>query len=145
MEITKSVVIGETAKNLYRVCTDFDTLPKFLRSLRSIERTGETTSHWIAEGPGGKTYEWEAQMTRLEPDKRIAWNTLRDGDLKTSGQLTFTPLPHDQTEITLMVKIISGAELERETERLVEENLRALKTSVESTSKTVQKRRSRSA
>ena len=133
MEATKSIVIGATPSDVYRACTDFESLPAILKNVRSVERTGDTTSHWIVEGPAHTTLEWDAEWTRLEPGKRIAWNTYSDGDIKTSGQVTFNPLPHDQTELTLMLKVVSD-EVERswdETEKILDGNLRALKTSLE--------------
>lgn len=132
METTKSIVIGATPAELYRTCMDLETLPDVLRSVRSVKRTGDKTSHWTVEGPGGKTLEWDTEWTRLEPGKRIAWSSADDG-AKTSGQVTFTPMPHDQTELTLMLKIVSDP-VEKspgETEELLEQNLRALKTALE--------------
>lgn len=133
METTKSIVIGATPKALYQICTDLESLPTRVESLRSVERTGEKTSHWVAKGPTGKELEWDSEWTVLEPGKRIAWRTVDHGNVKTSGQVTFTSLPHDQTELTLMLKMLSDElpEARENAEKLIDESLRSLKTSLE--------------
>ena len=51
------------------------------------------------------TVEWNAEMTRLEEDKRIAWNSKdMDGTITTSGQVTFNNLPNNETEITVTMQ-----------------------------------------
>jgi uncharacterized membrane protein len=76
METTKSVIIGATAAELYRVCTDLDVLPKLLKSVRSVKKTGSRTSHWVVEGPSGRTLEWDTEWTRLEPDSSHSFSSL---------------------------------------------------------------------
>jgi uncharacterized membrane protein len=58
------------------------------------------------EGPLGKTVEWEAETTLLEENKRIGWSTKdsRQGNLTTSGQVSFNDLPHDETEVTVVLQ-----------------------------------------
>ncbi|MBK8129136.1 MAG: hypothetical protein IPK53_09435 [bacterium] len=60
-------------------------------------------AQWQLKGEDGTAVSFTTETTRLEPDKRIAWNT-PTGDVKTSGQITFTPLPHDETEITISLR-----------------------------------------
>jgi uncharacterized membrane protein len=57
------------------------------------------------EGPLDTRLEWTTKTTRMETNKRIAWKTT-EGDLKTSGQVTFTDLPQGQAEITVTSQTI---------------------------------------
>ena len=57
------------------------------------------------EGPLGILIAWEVETTRLEKNKRIAWSSKdKGGDIKTSGQVTFNPLPQGQTEVTITLQ-----------------------------------------
>jgi uncharacterized membrane protein len=60
-------------------------------------------------GPAGSTVEWEAEVTRMDENKRIGWNTKeRDkGDIKTSGQVTFNALPQNETEVTVKMHYVT--------------------------------------
>jgi uncharacterized membrane protein len=47
--------------------------------------------------------EWDAETTLLEENKRIAWNSKDRSPVSTSGQVTFNALPHNETEVTVMM------------------------------------------
>jgi uncharacterized membrane protein len=54
--------------------------------------------------------DWNAEMTRLEPHKRIAWNSKdKKGMVTTSGQVTFNELPDNETEVTVMLQLTPPA------------------------------------
>jgi uncharacterized membrane protein len=101
-QITKSIIIDGTADHIYGLWSNFETFPNFMSNISLVEYTGEKTTHWEMEGPLNTTLEWEAETTVDEENKRIAWNSKDDeGDVTTSGQVTFNALPEEQTEVTV--------------------------------------------
>jgi uncharacterized membrane protein len=60
-------------------------------------------SHWKVAGPFGMSVEFNAEMTMDEPNKRIAWNSRGDGTVTTSGQVTFTELGTNQTQVHVIL------------------------------------------
>ena len=101
-QITKSIIVQGDAADLFDLWADFENFPNFIKEIKSVEKIDEYTSHWVMEGPFGVTIEWDAETTRLEPNRRIAWSSKGDsGDITTSGQVTFTPLPQRETEVTV--------------------------------------------
>lgn len=106
-QITKSIIVKGDASDIFALWADFSNFPNFMKYIKSVIRTGDLTSRWQMEGPLGKDVEWEAEMTTFEPNKRIGWNTKGrngDGDVTTSGQVTFAELPNNQTEVTVMMQ-----------------------------------------
>ena len=101
-QVVKSILVKTNVEDAYRLWANFENFPHFMKYIKSVTKTGDNTSHWVVEGPLGKDIEWEAQTTRLEPNKRIGWNTT-DGHVKTSGQVTFNGLPKNETEVTVMM------------------------------------------
>lgn len=99
-QVTKSIIVQGSVDHIYNLWADFENFPNFMKNIKSIKKTGNHTSHWVIEGPRQTTIEWTTEVTRLEPNKRIAWNST-GGDIKTSGQVTFTALPQGATEITV--------------------------------------------
>ena len=56
-------------------------------------------------GPLGAKVEWVAETTRMEPNRRIGWNTKDNAStVTTSGEVIFTELGNYQTEITVTLK-----------------------------------------
>ena len=77
-----------------------------MKNVKSVTRTGDRTTHWVVEGPLGKDVEWDAETTRMDEGKRLAWNSKEGTDVKTSGQVVFTEMPHGQTQITVTLMVV---------------------------------------
>jgi len=98
-QATKTILVKAPASEVYRSWSDFERFPMFMRNIESVTKTGPDLSHWVAEGPMGTRLEWEAQTTMMEENKRIGWNSF-EGDIETTGQVTFNELPTGHTEVT---------------------------------------------
>lgn len=76
VHVTQAFVINRPASDLYRFWRDFENLPRImehLESVRVLDGDGRR-SHWVAKahGLGGKRFEWDAEITRDEPDRFLA-------------------------------------------------------------------------
>ncbi|MEZ4864886.1 MAG: SRPBCC family protein [Caldilineaceae bacterium] len=107
---TQSILVKGELSNIYQTWANFENFPRFMRHIKSVHKTGARTSHWMMEGPLSTTLEWDAETTRLEENKRIAWSST-DGDLKTSGQVTFNALPDREVEVTVVLRYVPPAGL----------------------------------
>ena len=138
-QTTKSVIVGAPAAEAFAAWANFENFPQFMKHIKSVTRTGEKTTRWVAEGPLGKDVEWEAETTRYEPNTRIAWHSMKDSAVRTSGQVTFNEMPNNQTEITVTLQYVApgGAAGEKiaalltNPEHMLEEDLRNFKAFVE--------------
>lgn len=107
---TKNIIVHADIGDVYGAWANFTNFPHFMQHIESVTMTGEKSSHWVMAGPLNTTLEWDAQTTRMEENKRIAWNST-EGDIKTSGQVTFNSLPDNQVEVTVMLKYVPPAGL----------------------------------
>lgn len=103
-QTTQTIIVKGDVSKIYSLWENFENFPHFMKHIKAVRKTGERTSHWVMEGPLGKDLEWDAETTRLEPNKRIAWNSRNSGDITTSGQVTFNELPHGETEVTVTLQ-----------------------------------------
>jgi len=104
-QIVKSIIVKESAPMVYQLWANFENFPYFMKYVRQVRKTGPKTSHWEVAGPLGATVEWDAEMTRDEENKRIGWNSKdNEGTITTSGQVTFNPLPQNETEVTVTMQ-----------------------------------------
>jgi uncharacterized membrane protein len=138
-QATKSIIVGAPVAEVFATWADFENFPRFMEHLKSVRRTGEKTSRWVAKGPMGQDVEWEAETTRVEPNKRIAWRSTEDSRIKTSGQVTFNELSPEETEITATLQYVppggvageTAARLLSDPEEMLEQDLRRFKSYVE--------------
>lgn len=109
-QVTKSIIVKAPLADVYRLWSNFESFPYFMKHVKSVEKTGDKMSHWEVQGPLGQTVYWDAEMTRLEENKRIGWSTKdNDGTITTSGQVSFNALPQDRIEVTVMFQYVPPA------------------------------------
>jgi uncharacterized membrane protein len=91
--VGRSVTINRPREDLYSFWRNFKNLPQFMHNIRSVTMKDGTCSHWIVEAPAGKTVEWDSQITRDEPGRLIAWQSLEGASVRNSGQVEFLDSP----------------------------------------------------
>ena len=109
--VTKSIIVGSAPSEAFAVWSNFAMFPQFMKYIEEVTITGANRSHWVMKGPLGFSAEWDAETTRMETDKRIAWRSIDSDDtsVKTSGQVTFNEMPNNQTEITVTLHYVPPA------------------------------------
>jgi uncharacterized membrane protein len=60
-----------------------------MEHLERVDDLGNNRSHWIAKGPGGRKYEWDAEIINEIPNKVIGWRSLPGSDIVTAGSVNF--------------------------------------------------------
>jgi len=107
-KIIKSIIVKGSIGDIYALWENFENFSSFMKDIKSVRKTGEKKSHWIMKGPLGKDLEWDAQTTELQPNTRIAWNSI-SGDITTSGQVTFTDLDRNGVQVNVQMQYIPPA------------------------------------
>jgi uncharacterized membrane protein len=151
VQITQSVIIKGQPEEVFNLWNDIELFPSIIKDIKEVEKIDELVSRWVVEGPFGKEYEWTAQITRFDEDRRIAWKTV-DGDIKTSGQVTFKDLPKSETEVTLSMQYVPPAgkvgdvvsKVMENPQKKISESLRDFKAYVEDMPERIRKNKKRS-
>jgi len=109
-QVTKSIIVNGEVPDLFQTWLDYRNHPRFMENISSATEEGPDTVRWVMEGPMNRKLEWTTKITLLEPNKRIGWKTV-EGDLKTSGQVTFTDPAQGQAEVTVTSQMIPPDDL----------------------------------
>ena len=88
---TESVTINRSAHEIYSFWRDFSNLARFMSFVENVRAIDEKRSHWTVRTLGGKTFEWDAEITQDEPGSRISWRSLEEAEIPNSGTVTFKP------------------------------------------------------
>jgi uncharacterized membrane protein len=105
VRISESFLINKSPEELYNYWHNFENLPKIMTHLESVRNLGEKRSHWVAKAPwivGGQV-EWDAEITAEEPNTRIDWRALPEGDIDHRGSITFKSAPGDRGTLVRVV------------------------------------------
>jgi uncharacterized membrane protein len=83
----KEIEVNAPVSLVFALYSDFEKFPEWMKSLKEVRRVDERHTKWTANAPL-MSVEWEAETTAFEPDRRIAWRTVR-GDVEMDGDVTF--------------------------------------------------------
>jgi uncharacterized membrane protein len=102
----QSIRVAAPTAQVYRFWRNFENFPRFMEhveEVRLLDADG-THSHWKLNGPLGVKPEFDARLTRDEPNQQIAWNST-EGSMQTSGTVTFSPVEGDGfTEVHVVMQ-----------------------------------------
>jgi len=89
----RSITVNRPVEDVYRFWRDLSNLPTFMEKIESVRVTGHRRSHWIATGPLGLPFEWEADVVEERENEVIAWRSLPGSEIDTAGAVWFRPAP----------------------------------------------------
>ena len=93
IHVERAITIGKSPEEVYTFWRNLPDLPRFMDHLKSVDVTGEKTSHWVAKAPAGREVAWDAEIIVDEPNERIAWRSLPDADIENAGTVRFLTAP----------------------------------------------------
>ena len=101
IDVSAAATVNKAPQEVYRHWRDFSRLPEFMAHVREVRTTdGGARSHWVAEAPGRRTVEWDAEVVQDEPGQLIRWRSLPGADIENAGSVEFRTAPGDQgTEV----------------------------------------------
>lgn len=103
--VERSITIDMSPEALYNFWRNFENLPQFMAHLEDVTVQGNQRSHWVAKGPAGTQFEWDAEITEDQPNQLIAWRSLPDAQVSNQGTVRFQPAPADRgTEVRVTMQ-----------------------------------------
>jgi uncharacterized membrane protein len=112
VHVQQAMLINRSPAELYKFWRNFENLPRIMTHLESVRVVDERHSHWVARAPrivGGEV-EWDAEVTRDDPNELIAWRSLPGSSINTTGQIRFSPALGDRgTEVHVYMDYVPPA------------------------------------
>lgn len=101
--VQKAINVNAPPDVLFGLWSNFENFPKFMSNVLEVKNTGEGLSHWKVAGPAGTPVEWDAQITKVEPNKMIAWKSIEGESVANAGYVIFEPNDDGSTEVTVRI------------------------------------------
>jgi uncharacterized membrane protein len=96
--VQESIEVGAPVEDIFRYWSNFQNFSNFMSNVEEVRLTAQDTSHWRVKGPLGKSVEFDAKTTELDPNRGIGWNTV-GGDVMTSGEVRFEEVSPGRTQV----------------------------------------------
>ena len=97
--IGRAVTINRPVAEVWAFYRDLSNAPRYMYDVDHVEERGDH-AHWVAHGVGGRTVEWDAEITEEEPERVLAWKSV-DAAHANAGRTTFKSVPGRGTVVTL--------------------------------------------
>jgi uncharacterized membrane protein len=89
MEASATLIVRAPVERVFEFWNDYQNFPRFMSHVCQVYKSGENRSHWKVAGPGGLPVEFDTVITECEPNRQIAWKSLNDSPIETSGHVHF--------------------------------------------------------
>lgn len=99
-----AVTIGRPRDEVYAFFRDFLNLVPVMENIERIEVRDANQSHWVVQGPFGKTVEFDSVLTNEEPGRHFAWHSVEGSGFDNAGTVTFREAPGGRgTEVHVLM------------------------------------------
>jgi uncharacterized membrane protein len=96
--VHETIEVDAPVEDIFRYWSNFENFPNFMSNIEEVRMTAQDTSHWRVKGPLGKSVDFDAKTTEMDPDRGIGWNTV-EGEVMTSGEVRFEEVAPGRTRV----------------------------------------------
>lgn len=83
--VQKTLTLDAAIDQVFAFWSQPANFPRFMRHVREVRDLGAGRSHWVVSGPAGIAVEWEAETTRVIPNRLIAWRSVPGSTVAHEG------------------------------------------------------------
>ncbi|RZI42873.1 polyketide cyclase [Herbaspirillum sp. HC18] len=98
--VKKTIHIAAAPEQVFNTWSRYENFPHFMSHVQAVRDLGDGRSHWVVKGPAGALVEWESQVTESRPGELLAWSSIPNSTVQTSGRVHFEP-DGDGTRVTV--------------------------------------------
>jgi uncharacterized membrane protein len=103
IEVQNAIDIAAPVERVWELWSDYENFPRFMEHIEEVRRTGEGASHWVAAGPAGTKFEWDATTTVSVPNEVLAWCSEEGAAVENAGIVRFRSNPDGTTHIDVRI------------------------------------------
>jgi uncharacterized membrane protein len=96
--VHESIEVQAPMEEVFQYWSNFENFSNFMQNVEEVRMTDQNTSHWRVKGPLGKSVEFDARTTEMDPSRGIGWNTT-EGEVMTSGEARFEEVAPGRTRV----------------------------------------------
>jgi uncharacterized membrane protein len=97
IDIEKAINIAAPVDVVFNYWTRHENFPQFMSNVREVRKIGEGRYHWVVTGPAGVSVEWDAEVTKLVPNRLLAFKSLPGSAVEQAGLIHFSPTSEGDT------------------------------------------------
>jgi len=96
--VHETIEVEAPVDDVFSYWSNFENFSSFMSNVEEVRMSAQDTSHWRVKGPLGKSVEFDAKTTEMDPSRGIGWNTV-EGEVMTSGEVRFEETAPGRTRV----------------------------------------------
>jgi uncharacterized membrane protein len=105
IKVNKAISIFAPIDEVYRFWRNFENFHLFMDHVKEIRVQGDTST-WRVTGPADSSYEFQSRITQDIPNELIAWETLPDSEIHSSGFVRFDENRDGSTRVSVQMSYV---------------------------------------
>jgi uncharacterized membrane protein len=108
--VEQAVDVNVSVSAAYDQWAQFESFPRWMEGVESVERIDDGRLHWIAlvrtefATVEGETRQWDARITGRDRDRRISWESVAGpGEKPNTGEVSFEPRGESSCRVTFSI------------------------------------------
>jgi uncharacterized membrane protein len=103
IRVHKSINIFAPIDEVYQFWHNFENFSLFMNHVKQISTREDGVSTWTVAGPAGTSVEFQSRVVQDIPNESIAWETLPDSQVHSTGFVRFDENRDGSTRVTVQM------------------------------------------
>jgi uncharacterized membrane protein len=99
-----TVVVDRPVREMFALCSNFENFPRVVGQLRDVTDFDDGRSRWAIATASGERLEWDVVVTKYVPGQVIAWESVPNSPVESTGVVRFSPEGPDRTRLDLTLR-----------------------------------------
>jgi uncharacterized membrane protein len=99
-----TVVVDRPVREMFALCSNFENFPRVVAQLRDVTDFDDGRSRWAIAKASGELLEWDVLVTKYVPGQVIAWESVPNSPVESTGVVRFAPEGPDRTRLDLTLR-----------------------------------------
>ena len=99
-----TVVVDRPVREMFALCSNFENFPRVVGELRDVTDFDDGRSRWAIAKASGELLEWDVVVTKYVPGQVIAWESVPNSPIESSGVVRFAPEGADRTRLDFTLR-----------------------------------------
>jgi uncharacterized membrane protein len=99
-----TLIVDRPVREMFALCSNFENFPRVVGELSDVTDFDDGRSRWAIAKASGELLEWDVIVTKYVPGQVIAWQSVPNAPVESTGIVRFAPEGPDRTRLDLTLR-----------------------------------------
>ncbi|MDQ3948917.1 MAG: SRPBCC family protein, partial [Gemmatimonadota bacterium] len=99
-----TIIVDRPVREMFALCSNFENFPRVVGALRGVTDFDDGRSRWAIAKASGELLEWDVIVSKYVPGQVIAWESVPNAPVESTGVVRFAPEGPDRTRLDITLR-----------------------------------------